>query len=229
MKFFRPGPTCAVVFLLWILNSCATPSGERIAPPENIIGLFSGRDGGTGYGVEMEMRFLPGGTVHIRSVWEDDGISYSETGSYIYKPDSGRLDIVFDPEISPVEISTAVTGKPAVFVAEGIEFVHLEKLVLPAQPIRPVEMRDRWIMNYLYEGELVEVILELEISGLFTETTKYSGADNDLVETGRYELDEQTGLISFFYSTRPEYGYSGYYDKLRDALYTYDGDFYRED
>jgi hypothetical protein len=228
VRTLRPAAIFAAVLLLWILNSCATPPRERIYPPDNLLGLFSGRDGPTGHGVILEVRFFPGGTAHFHSYWEDDGNSYSEAGTYRYWPDSGRLEITFAVEVSSVEISTLVAGEPAAFTAEGIKLVRREDPVLPLQPLHPADIMDRWMMYYQYEGELVEVTLDLESSGLFVETTRYFGAEDDLVETGRYELDRQTGLISFFYSPRQEYGYTGYYDAARDALYTSDGDFYRE-
>lgn len=179
----------------------------------------------------MEVRFFPGGTVHIHSLWEDDGNSYSETGIYTYSPSSGRLKIVFDPEVSSMEISSYVGGRPAAFYTGGIAMVRREEPVLPEKPIPLEALIGPWVMYYQFIGELevelVEVTLDLKASGLFVETTRYFEADEDLVESGRYEIDRRTGLVEFYYSTNPDYGYTAYYDTRRKALYTFDGDYYR--
>lgn len=177
----------------------------------------------------MDMRFFPDGTFHLHSFWEDDGNSYSETGTYAYSPAQGKLEIQFDPEVSMVKMSTVVGGNPAAFIASGIKLVRQDTPILPAALIPRAAVTGVWVMYYQYEGELVEVTLDLEGSGSFVETTKYFKADDDLIETGRFEIDEQTGLISFYFSTNPDYGYTAYYDTRREALYTFDGDFHREE
>lgn len=177
----------------------------------------------------MDVRFFPDGNVHIHSLWEDDGNSYSETGTYTYSSSNGKLEIRFDPEVSFAEISSVVGGDPAAFIAEGINLVRQDTKVLPAGLIALENVTGEWIMYYRYEDELVEVTLNLESSGSFVETTRYFQADDDLIETGRFEIDRQTGLIFFYYSTNPDYAYRAYYDTRREALYTYDGDFNRGD
>jgi len=102
-------PILLLVFLT-LLYSCATPPVSpvqvpahfpaRVLPPEILVGLYAGRDGGEGYGVVMEMRFFPRGTAHIHSVWEDDGAGYSEVGRYNYSPESGALSISFEQGVA---------------------------------------------------------------------------------------------------------------------------------
>jgi hypothetical protein len=231
LNLLRPAsytPALLLVFLT-LLYSCATPPVTHILPPESIVGLYAGRDGGKGYGLVMEMRFFPGGTAHIHSVWEDDGASYSEVGQYNYSPESGALSISFEPEVSWSEVSTSVSGATPSFTADGIHLEFRADPVLPARRLKPEDLSAAWIMNYQYDGTLVEVTLNIDGTGLFTETTRYPGGDDDLIESGRYELDGNTGLITFYYNLRPDFGYTGYYDSVKELLYTFDGDFYREE
>jgi len=231
LKLLQPAsytPALLLVFLT-LLYSCATPQISRVLPPEYLVGLYAGRNGGEGYGFVMEMRFFHGGTAHVHSIWEDDGTSYSGVGKFNYSPETGALNISFEPETSWPGFSATVRGAPPSFTADGIHLELRADPVMPARRLNPRDLSAAWIRNYQYDGTLVEVTLNIDDSGRFIETTRYPGGDDDLIESGRYELDGNTGLVIFYYNLRPDFGYIGYYDSVKEVLYTFDGDFYREE
>ena len=220
------------VLTLTVLFSCATPPPEEIKPPESITGLFAGYEGKDGFGVIIEIRFFPEGTVlsgitHVRTFWEEDGRGYSELGEYKYVPGSGRLDLIFSPDTTSESFSVRVGGCPPEFTAGGIRFVRQSGFEDRAGKIKPTDITGTWMIFYEYDGESVEVFLLMDESGLFTEVTRYYGGDENLTEEGRYELDGDTGLVTFYYASRPDVEYTGFIDHHHGLMYTWDGDFSR--
>ena len=218
-----------IVLTLLVLYSCATPPPppEETKAPQSIIGLFAGHEGGNGSGVVIEIRFFPEGTSHIRTFWEEDGRGYSETGVYKHVPESGRLDLRFSPDTTNKSFSVRVGGSPLEFTVGNIRFVKQSGIENRAGKIKPTDIAGTWMMIYEYDGEPVEVFLRMDKSGVFTEVTRYHGADADLTEGGWYELDSSTGLVIFYFISRPEVGYTGFFDHRHGMMYTRDGDFSR--
>ena len=217
-----------IVLTLTVLFSCATPPPpEEIKTPQSIIGLFSGREGGNGSGVVIEIRFFPESSVHIRTFWEEDGRGYSETGVYKHVPLSGRLDLRFSPDTTTESFSVLVGGSPLEFTVGNIRFVKQSGIENRAGKINPADIAGIWMMIYEYDGEPVEVFLRMDESGVFTEVTRYHGGDADLTEEGWYELDGNTGLVIFYFASRPNVGYTGFFDQRHGMMYTWDGDFSR--
>jgi len=220
---------CLVITFLF---SCATRPPIAVKPPETLAGLYLGRDGPEGNGVVIEIRFFPSrlstsGAAHIRTYWEEDTIGYSEVGEFVYTPGPGLLILRLSPESTIGGFSAAVGGSPPGFQAGGIGFVFQADPGRWETKIEVADIAGSWLMSYRYEGEPVEVILELDRTGNFTEITRYHGGDADLKEEGRFELSGGEGLVRFYYNSRPSEGHVGLYDRLEESIYTRDGDFRR--
>ncbi len=202
-------------------------------PPEEITGLFAGRSGFKDKGVAIEIRFFPssvstGGTAHIRAFWEEDNQGFSEIGKYKYSAESGYLTLKLSADSVINGFTTTVEGgNPPVFSTDGIRFIHKPETDLKKIDVEPDDIAGIWVMNYEFDGEPVKVTLVIDPVAVFSEVTHYNDDDEDLIYEGHYQLDGKTGLITFFYSPGPESGYTGFFNREKESIYTREGDFHR--